>query len=101
MSHEYLKLTLFRLFRRAPSRRGWRSTSAAFPSRIIVSPGPTSRRSRRPLLWVRCPPSRSMTWEVTQSDAITRYAGKLAGLYPADPLQALFCDEIMAALWKT
>lgn len=36
--------------------------------------------------------------EVTQSDAITRYAGKLAGLYPADPLQALFCDEIMAAL---
>jgi glutathione S-transferase len=36
--------------------------------------------------------------EVTQSDAITRYAVKLAGLYPADPLQALFCDEIMAAL---
>lgn len=35
---------------------------------------------------------------VTQSDAITRYAGKLAGLYPTDPLQALFCDEIMAAL---
>lgn len=36
--------------------------------------------------------------DVTQSDAITRYAGKLAGLYPDDPLQALFCDEIMAAL---
>lgn len=36
--------------------------------------------------------------EVSQSDAITRYAGKLAGLYPTDPLQALFCDEIMMAL---
>ncbi|BAL27334.1 glutathione S-transferase family protein [Azoarcus sp. KH32C] len=35
---------------------------------------------------------------VTQGDAITRYAGKLAGLYPEDPLQALLCDEIMSAL---
>lgn len=31
---------------------------------------------------------------VTQSDAILRYAGKLAGLYPTDPLQALLCDEV-------
>jgi len=36
--------------------------------------------------------------QVTQSDAITRYAGKLAGLYPDDTLQALFCDEVMSAL---
>jgi len=36
--------------------------------------------------------------QVTQSDAITRYAGRLAGLYPEDPLQALFCDEVMGAL---
>ena len=36
--------------------------------------------------------------QVTQSDAITRYAGKLAGLYPEDDLQALFCDEVMDAL---
>ena len=35
---------------------------------------------------------------VTQSDAITRYVGKLTGLYPADNLQALFCDEVMSAL---
>ena len=35
---------------------------------------------------------------VTQSDAITRYAGKLARLYPEDHLQALFCDEVMDAL---
>jgi glutathione S-transferase len=35
---------------------------------------------------------------ITQSDAITRYVGKLAGLYPEDDLQALFCDEAMGAL---
>jgi glutathione S-transferase len=36
--------------------------------------------------------------QVTQSDAITHYVGKLAGLYPADAFQALLCDEIMGAL---
>ncbi|KAB2967966.1 glutathione S-transferase family protein [Zoogloea sp.] len=36
--------------------------------------------------------------QVTQSDAITRYAGRLAGLYPEDALQALLCDEVMGAL---
>ncbi len=35
---------------------------------------------------------------VTQSDAITRYVGQLAGLYPADAYQALLCDEVMGAL---
>ncbi len=32
--------------------------------------------------------------QVTQCDAMLRYAGKLAGLYPADPFQALLCDEV-------
>jgi prostaglandin-H2 D-isomerase / glutathione transferase len=32
--------------------------------------------------------------QVTQSDSMLRYAGKLANLYPADPLQALLCDEV-------
>lgn len=36
--------------------------------------------------------------QVTQSDAITRYVGKLAGLYPVDPFQALLCDEVIDAL---
>lgn len=31
---------------------------------------------------------------VTQSDAMLRYAGKLAGLYPTDAYQALLCDEV-------
>lgn len=33
--------------------------------------------------------------QVTQCDAILRYAGKLAGLYPTDAFQALLCDEVM------
>ncbi len=33
--------------------------------------------------------------QVTQCDAILRYAGRLANLYPADPFQALLCDEVM------
>lgn len=32
--------------------------------------------------------------QITQTDAILRYAGKLAGLYPQDAYQALLCDEI-------
>ena len=35
---------------------------------------------------------------VTQCDAITRYVGKLAGLYPADAYQALLCDEVMCVV---
>ncbi|MFZ6747904.1 glutathione S-transferase family protein [Undibacterium sp. Ren11W] len=35
---------------------------------------------------------------VTQSDAITRYVGKLAGLYPTDAFQALLCDEVLTVL---
>ncbi len=35
---------------------------------------------------------------VTQSNAMNRYIGKMAGLYPTDELQALYCDEVMEAL---
>src|SRR3954453_11207441 len=31
---------------------------------------------------------------VAQSNAITRYVGKLADLYPSDPWQAALCDEV-------
>lgn len=34
----------------------------------------------------------------TQSIAMARYAGKLAGWYPEDPLEALVCDEILDTL---
>lgn len=32
--------------------------------------------------------------QVTQCEAINRYVGKLASLYPTDPFQALLCDEV-------
>jgi prostaglandin-H2 D-isomerase / glutathione transferase len=35
---------------------------------------------------------------VTQSNAINRYVGKLANLYPTDPWQAVLCDETMDAV---
>lgn len=36
--------------------------------------------------------------ELTQSNAINRYVGKLANLYPTDPWQAALCDEVMDAV---
>lgn len=35
---------------------------------------------------------------VAQSNAINRYLGGLAGLYPQNPVQALYCDEVMDAV---
>jgi len=35
---------------------------------------------------------------VTQSNSILRYVGKMAGLYPKDDIQALYCDEAMDAV---
>lgn len=35
---------------------------------------------------------------VTQSNGMLRYVGKMAGLYPEDALQALYCDEAMDAI---
>jgi glutathione S-transferase len=35
---------------------------------------------------------------VTQSNSMLRYIGKMAGLYPEDDLQALYCDEAMDAV---
>jgi glutathione S-transferase len=34
---------------------------------------------------------------VTQSNGICRYVGRMAGLYPEDALQALYCDEALGA----
>lgn len=33
--------------------------------------------------------------QVTQTDSMLRYAGRLTGLYPDDTYQALLCDEVM------
>ena len=36
--------------------------------------------------------------EVTQSNAMNRYIGRMAGLYPENDLQALYCDEALEAV---
>lgn len=36
--------------------------------------------------------------QITQSNALSRYIGKMTGLYPTDDLQALYCDEVLGAL---
>ena len=35
---------------------------------------------------------------VTQTNGMCRYVGKMAGLYPEDDLQALYCDEALGAV---
>lgn len=36
--------------------------------------------------------------QITQSNAMCRYIGRMAGLYPEDNIQALYCDETLDAL---
>lgn len=35
---------------------------------------------------------------ITQSNAVNRYVGRFAGLYPDDARQGLYCDEVMDAI---
>ena len=35
--------------------------------------------------------------DVTQTNSLLRYVGKMTDLYPTDNLQALYCDEVMSA----
>jgi glutathione S-transferase len=35
--------------------------------------------------------------DISQTNSLLRYVGKLADLYPTDNLQALYCDEVMSA----
>ncbi len=47
----------------------------------------------------RCSPTLAIDGvQVTQSNAMLRHIGKMAGLYPKDSTQALYCDEIMEAV---
>ncbi len=39
--------------------------------------------------------------QITQTNAILRYVGKLSGLYPEDPIQGLLCDEAMDVIEDT
>jgi pseudouridine synthase len=66
--------------------------SAVLPSKTTALHRPNSPRCARPRRLARFLPCRV---QVTQCDAMLRYAGKLAGLYPTDAYQALLCDEVM------
>ena len=35
---------------------------------------------------------------VTQTNGMCRYVGRMAGLYPHDDIQALYCDEALGAI---
>lgn len=53
----------------------------------------------RESLRFNCVPTLEIDGElVTQSNAMCRYVGKMAGLYPEDATQALYCDEAMGAI---
>lgn len=53
----------------------------------------------RDSLRFRCVPTLEIDGQVvTQSNAMCRYVGKMAGLYPEDDLQALYCDEALGAI---
>lgn len=56
------------------------------------------REMRKTFLFTALPIFEIDGERVTQSNAIGRYVGKLAGLYPADDRQALYCDEVMDAV---
>jgi glutathione S-transferase len=79
------------------------------PARLALAIGGVSFENDRvaPATWPTRKPSAPFgglpTLEVdgqvlSQCNAINRYVGKLADLYPSDPWQAALCDEIMDAV---
>lgn len=95
MTMPKLKLTYFDFHggRGEPARLAFHIGGIAFEDHRF--PGSTFAEVRKTMPLGQVPVLEVDGVQVTQSDAITRYAGKLAGLYPTDPLQALLCDEIL------
>lgn len=93
-----LKLTYFDFHggRAEPARLAMHIGGIAFEDNRFASRDFQEVRKTTPLNQV--PTLHVNEVQVTQSDAITRYVGKLAGLYPTDAYQALLCDEIMGGL---
>jgi len=60
--------------------------------------GPEFREARQSFRFHALPVLEIDGRQVSQSNALLRYVGKLAGLYPADDLQALHCDEVIDAV---
>lgn len=93
-----LKLTYFDIHggRGEPARLAMHIGGIAFEDhRINFQEFGASRRS---FPFNRIPKLEIDGVELSQCNSINRYVGKLAGLYPSDPLQAAFCDEAMDAV---
>ena len=93
-----LKLTYFDIYggRGEPARLAMHIGGIAFEDhRINFQEFGASRRS---FPFNRIPKLEIDGVELSQCNSINRYVGKLAGLYPSDPLQAAFCDEAMDAV---
>ena len=92
------KLTYFDIDggRAEPIRIAFQSAGIAFEDhRISFEDFMSARDGFR----FRCVPTLEINGaQVTQSNAMCRYVGKLAGLYPEDGLEALYCDEAVGAV---
>lgn len=93
----HYKLTYFDTGGRAePVRIAFHSADIDFEDVRISFPDFMAMRDS---LRFNCLPILEIDGEVvTQSNAMCRYVGKMAGLYPEDNLQALYCDEAMGAI---
>jgi len=79
-----------------PSRLALHIAGVPFEDKRISFPQWPATSKTLPLK--QCPVLEVDGVAITQSNAINRYVGKLTGLYPEDPYQALLCDEIMDAM---
>jgi len=92
------RLTYFNLVggRAEPIRIALHAAGISFDDRRITFPEFQGMQKELPF---GCVPVLNIDDEpVTQSNALARYVGKLAGLYPEDARQALYCDETMDAV---
>jgi len=73
--------------------QGWKQTGAA-----LIVPTYEFSQMRQGTPFNALPVLEISGTVVTQSNAICRYIGKMAGLYPIDDLQLLYCDEALDAV---
>lgn len=94
----HYKLTYFDFDggRGEPIRIAFRAAGIAFEDHRISFD--EFRKSRSTMRFTCAPTLMIDDVEVTQSNAMLRYVGGMAGLYPEDDLQALYCDEAMEAV---
>jgi len=93
-----LKLTYFDIHggRAEPARLALYLGGVAFEDERISFQEFGAKRAGYP--FKRVPVLQVDDAELSQCNSINRYVGKLAGLYPSDPLQAAYCDETMDAV---